>query len=107
MPQSYAPRADHIANLGSGARQHPAMYHLPGGGPSGATCGTCASFLGAGDKGRGRCARWLEHRGRGAGLIDRAVDPHWSRGLPTIAASNASCKYWVRARSRLTPERAP
>ena len=106
----YAPRAEYIVNLGAGPRQFPAMYSgrslastdFAGSGPAGTTCASCAAFLPASgrnrvspdDEHRGRCARWVEHRGRGVSLMGRGVDPNWWRGLPTISASSPSCKYW-------------
>jgi len=90
----YAPRAEYIVKLSLGPRQFPAMYHFAGTGPAETTCASCTAFLPASDKRRGRCARWIEHRGRGVSLMDRGVDPDWWRGLPTIAASSPSCKYW-------------
>ena len=93
----YAPRSEYMAHVGSGPRQHPAMYHFAGGGPAGETCATCAAFLPASDKRRGRCARWIIHRGRGDSLNEREADPNWWRGLPCIAAASLSCKYWQAA----------
>jgi hypothetical protein len=90
----YAPRAEYIVKLSLGPRQFPAMYHFAGTGPADTTCASCAAFLPASDERRGRCARWIEHRGRGVSLMDRGVDRNWWRGLPTIYASSSSCKYW-------------
>ena len=70
------------------------MYHFAGTGPEGTTCAGCAAFLPASDKHRGRCAQWIEHRGRAISLMDRGVDPNWWRGLPCISAASPSCKYW-------------
>lgn len=104
MIETYAPRDGFLVNLKDGPRRFGAFYHFPGTGPAEETCGGCEHFLPASNKGRGRCMRWIIHRGLASRLDDKNEgDIDWWRGLPCIDASTSACKYWVstsRNRSR-------
>ncbi len=91
----YAPGKEFFQNLKDGPQRFPALYHFPGTGPEGETCGSCANFLPSSNKERGRCKKWIEHRGGADRLEAREEgEGNWWRGLPTIFSDTDSCKYW-------------
>ncbi|MBB4287975.1 hypothetical protein [Roseospira goensis] len=66
------------------ARSTITYAHLPGGGPEGRTCKSCAHFRTAGHRaGSGVCAE----AGRQAGLALSALHPLWD--------GTRACRYWT------------
>lgn len=91
----YRPRDGFIVNLGDDPRTFPATFYFPGTGPESKTCSTCKFFLKASSINRGRCSKWIEHRGHYERLVAKeSGNSGWWRGLPCINSATDACKYF-------------
>lgn len=94
------PSPEMRALIGDEPRRHPATAHLPIPG-CGRWCGGCDHLLPVARKNvdRGRCVKYLEFRHLAYRAADayRAAHDDWWRGLPTISANTAACKYYERS----------